>query len=176
MTATVDYDSPASVEVTRKATATDSPNIVNTSAGERIGCNIAKQVFVNTQTTMKPVYVVAGKLTATGTIDFRAAPDPRIQTATVDCNGKRLLLLEMFAAASSAAAITIAPGAANPYSPFGSSISVSLLPGERYLKDQRTNAGDAPAVRQAQVDATHKTIDVTISGAGSLTWSAVFGD
>lgn len=177
MTATVEYDSPKSLEATRKTNTTDSPIMFNPSASiEKIGCGLEGFSNKATASVMKPHFAVGGKLTTTTTIDLTAAPDPRIPGSTVDCTGKRLLALEVFAAADNAAAINVAQGASNPYLPFGSTRVIDVLPGERVLKDQRLYGTAAPAVRQAAVSASVKNILFTIGASDECLWVAVLGD
>lgn len=177
MAATVDFTSPASLEARRKTSTSDSPLMSDPdSSPEKIGCGLAALPFKSTQTVLKPHYVVGGKLTTTTTVDLTAAPDPRIPSSTIDCTGKRLLALEVFAAADNAAVVNVTQGASNPYLALGSGNDIDIAPGERFLKDVRPNGTAAPSPRQAAVASDAKTLTFTLGAGDECLWCAVLGD
>lgn len=115
--------------------------------------------------------VVQLNLAGTGaaqTINLTAAPKSAGRTA--DLSGKKLVALILKAPAANVSAVTIAPGAANPYPPFGAGKSILLDPGEvlqkTFLKDKATAK---PAVAGAV-----KNIDITIAVGDTLAALLIF--
>lgn len=100
-----------------------------------------------------------------GTIDFRALIGTN--AGAVDGNGLKIQLIKLRNKSTNANAITIVPGASNGLNLFGAAFSVTLSPGQEitaYLKDQGTD-----------IDATHKTIDISGTLAQVLEVIVVMG-
>jgi hypothetical protein len=162
--------------VTPDTTAT--PLIENSQVAEdKIGTGLASANISDTDSVMPITHVMGGKLTATGTIDFSNGTDPTTGVAGVDATGKRLLWIEIYVDPATAAAVNVAPGAANPYPLFGAANDFDLPPGVAMIVNQRKESdGTAPAARFPAVAGAVKTLDVTITGAGTVYWHAGFGD
>lgn len=99
------------------------------------------------------------------TIDLRALSGSN--GGTVDGNGLKVQVVKLRNLAANANAITIEPGASNGFNLFGAAFSITLAPGQEitaYLKDQTPD-----------VDATHKTLDLTGTGTQILEVIVVMG-
>jgi hypothetical protein len=177
MSSTIRVNYPAGIKSVISADPTQTPMIENQALGERqIGTLLAAETINSTDSVMPPTHVIAGTLTATGTINLRAGVDPTTGDADVDGNTKRLLSIELWNLASSTNSIVIAPGAADPYPFLGAGNDIELKPGQSLSLSSRKNAGAAPADRPVAVSNTVKNIDVTISGTSSLRYKIVLGD
>lgn len=100
-----------------------------------------------------------------GTIDFRALVGTN--GGAVDGNGLKVQVIKLRNKSTNANAITIVPGASNGLNLFGAAFSITLSPGQEitaYLKDQGTD-----------IDATHKTIDISGTSAQVLEVIVVMG-
>jgi hypothetical protein len=160
--------------ITPDSTAT--PLIENITTGEaKVGSGLSPDTAADSDTIMAPSMVIAGTLTATGTINLRLGVDPVTGDADQDGNGLRVLAFELYAAPGNANVINVAPGASNPYPLFGTANDIDLAPGLPIIGCCRDNAGAAPANRLPAVAAAVKNIDVTITGSGTLYYHFVLG-
>lgn len=100
-----------------------------------------------------------------GTIDFRALVGTN--GGAIDGNGLKVQAIKLINKANNANAITIVPGASNGLNLFGAAFSITLSPGQEitaYFKEQGTD-----------IDATHKTIDISGTGSQVLQVIVVMG-
>jgi len=101
----------------------------------------------------------------TATIDLTAFPDAETNVA-VDLTGLKIKMLHLAAPSANANAVTVKPGASNGYT--GWTVTGDILNASDQRGPSIFNGGIA-------VDATHKTIDITGTGAQQVTIVALFG-
>lgn len=129
----------------------------------------AKKTLHSTSTPKVDTPIIARQVTLAGpiTIDLTAALAltlPGAASRTVDVSGKRLkAFFFRCAVGNNAAGVTIAPGAANPYPPFGASKSVVLGKGRIECGGFDGVESDLPTVA-----AGARTIDITPGAAGDI--------
>ncbi len=104
--------------------------------------------------TLVPTYTVTTS-SGTATIDLTACGEG----GDVNLTGKRITRLVLTAAADNGAVITVAEGASNGYD-IGNNFTITLLAGQS-ITIEGTAASDT-------VDATHKILDVTGTGADDV--------
>ena len=129
---------------------------------------------LNTDTTLTSITSVpvtmhaSGRKTMSagaGTIDLRALPSTN--AVSIDGNGLKVQAFKFRNLSTNANNITITAGASNGYLILGTAGSIILYPGcevQCYLKDQA-----------ADIDATHKTIDIAGTVSQILEYEIVMG-
>jgi hypothetical protein len=104
---------------------------------------------------------------ATGTVNLAAVAAmaiPAGATRTVDLTGGKMVLFILRAPKENAAAVTVAPGASNPYPLFGAGNSVEVKVGQFIC----AGFEELTVNSYAAVGPTAKNIDVTITGSDKL--------
>lgn len=122
--------------------------------------------------TMPPIsktVTIAGTITLDLTA-IAGAVVPPSATRTVDLTGAKLVAFTMRAADANAAAINVAPGAANPYPMFGTANDLDVKPGEQISGSFRAVASSKPAV-----SGTVKTLDISGTNGDILYLDLLFG-
>lgn len=155
-------------------TTTEMPGAANIDERRRSFSGLNRQGQLKSDSTPKlekpPAYQ---KITISGTttIDLTAVPAARDPTnVTVDMTDKKLIGLQIEAAAANSGNVTVAPGSSNPYPLFGSGNSIIVVPGELITKTIKGAASGHPAV-----SGTVKTIDVTGTSSDVVEIGLFFG-
>ena len=108
-------------------------------------------------------------ISGTQTIDFTSAPQQADRTA--DMSTYRVLAFCFRAPTGNSAAITVAPGSANPYALRGAGNSFDINPGEQ--EEKTIEVGATPAL--PVVSGTVKTIDISGTNGDKLEVEIHFG-
>jgi hypothetical protein len=129
-----------------------------------------------TGNTLDPEAVTSKDFTATATLDLTAAP--KSGGGTQDLTGMKLLSLQLRTPDDNAAAVTIEPGAANPYNFLGlaNGQGLDLPPGFVLTLSYEDKDAVVAVAQTPAVAAGAKNITVTISGSDELHLTAVFGN
>ena len=114
---------------------------------------------------------VVGEITISGTttVDFTAAP--HLVDRSSDLTGMKCIGGILYPPATNTGAVTVAPGAANPYPLFGTGNSIELQPGQAVA--WQTEQGISPNL--PRVTSTVKNIDVTGTSDDVLKYELHFG-
>jgi hypothetical protein len=125
-------------------------------------------------TTTPPVTKVAvfqkALVAGVATIDLRALVGTN--NLAVDGNGLKVQAIKIQNPGTNTNVLAVVPGASNGYNLFGASAKITLNPGEEFVWLGIDNA-NVP-----NVDATHKTLDLSDASAGgteSSNWVIVLG-
>lgn len=153
-------------------TATEQPNASSESDRTLKANSLNLSATLNSTSTPKvdkpPIYRKHTFLSGVKiTIDLTAAPglkSPDSASRAIDLTGAKLKHLQIRAGAgNNAAGVLVEPGSATPYSPFGATKSILVLPGEVV-----THGFNGVESTKEAVDATHKLIDITPGATGDV--------
>lgn len=153
-------------------TAAEQPN--SSSAAERtLKCNALNlSATLNSTSVPKvdksPIYRKHTFISGVKiTIDLTAAPglkSPDSASRPIDLTGAKLKHIQMRAGTTNnAAGVLVEPGSATPYSPFGSSKSILVLPGEVV-----THGFNGVESTKETVSSLLKLIDITPGASGDI--------
>jgi hypothetical protein len=146
-----------------------APSLVNASAKQvRVdGANVSQLLSASSTPPVDRHGVGTVTLAAgVATLDLTSLTDVA-GNATVSLSAKKPRAVIFRNQATNSNPITIAKGASNGYTGFGSTFSLTLQPGQEVLIWLSTN-GTAP-------DGTHKTLDISGTGTEKLDYQAVAG-
>ena len=104
-----------------------------------------------------------------GTIDLTSLPDNNGVAAAVTLNGLKPQVVKLRNKSTNANAITVAKGASNGYTGFGSAFSLTLQPGDEFLWKGNDNSG------VTDVGSGAKTLDLTGTGSQVLEVEIIAG-
>jgi hypothetical protein len=162
-----------SISVTYVSQAT----VVETLEGEFVGTDDTVTTNgLNTSETLgagstppATKYSAGSKALSSGsaTIDLTSLPDANGTAGAVTLTGLKLAVAKFRNKSTNANAMTIVFGASNPCTSLGAAFNVTLQPGEELTYRGKDLAAD--------IDSTHKTFDVTGTGAQVLEFEFVAG-
>lgn len=163
MSLAVAYVSMVTVVETKEGDFVGTDNTVTTS-----GLNSASDL--NASSTPPATKYSAGTKTlssGSATVDLTSLPDENGTAGAVTLTGLKLALVKLRNKSDNANAMTVAVGASNGCTSLGADFSITLQPGEEIAYKGMDLAAD--------VDSTHKTFDVTGTGAQVLEFEFVAG-
>lgn len=161
-TVSVTYEAKATV----LETLPNNTDSASTSKRQVTHSNFDQAATLNSGTTPPVTQVAEFKLTLTdgaATIDLRALTGTN--GASVDGNGLKPQIVRVKNLGANA--LTIEPGASNGHDLFGASSLLIVPPGAHVQFFTNDGVED--------IDATHKTLDVTGTGAQTSEWTIVMG-
>lgn len=156
MSLSVNYVSKATVVETLEGGMISANDNTVTTTGMNVDATLTAS------TTPAVTKYSAGTATMSGgavTIDLTSLPDTNGTAGAVTLTGMKLAVAKFRNKSTNANEITIAKGASNGHTGFGSAFSITLQPGDEVMFKFNDNSGNVA------VGGTDKTID--ISGTGS---------
>lgn len=166
MSLAVTYASQVSVTETIENVYVDGNNATVTVNG------LNSSADLNASSTPPVTKESAGTLTlssGSGTLDLTSLPDLNGVAAAVTLTGLKPQVVKLRNKSTNANAMTIAKGASNGYTGFGSAFSVTLQPGDEVLWKGNDNSG------VTDVGSGARTLDVSGTGAQVLEFHIVAG-
>lgn len=166
MSISVGYVSQVSVVETLEGQYVSSSDATVTTNGMNVTTTLTAS------TTPPATKYSSGRLTlssGTGTLNLTSLPDANGVAAAVTFDGLKPQVAKFRNLSTNANAITIAKGASNGYTGFGSAFSMTLQPGDEWTFKGNDNSG------VTDVSSTVKNLDITGTGSQVLEFSLVAG-